>query len=130
LPEAVDPATTKTGGRPLTSAIVLTVADPAAAIPNKLYFRIGEVSRLAGVKPSVVRYWETEFPGIAPKKTDTGQRMYRRREVERILAIRDLLYEQRYTIEGARRALAGDGDIRPKMSDIRRELEEILDLLD
>jgi len=106
------------------------VADPAAAIPNKLYFRIGEVSRLAGVKPSVVRYWETEFPGIAPKKTDTGQRMYRRREVERILAIRDLLYEQRYTIEGARRALAGDGDIRPKMSDIRRELEEILDLLD
>ena len=76
-------------------------------IPDKLYFRIGEVSRLAGVEPYVLRYWETEFPGIRPKKSDKGQRLYRRKDVETILEIKRLLYEKRYTVEGARKELEG-----------------------
>ena len=78
---------------------------PDGQIPDKLYFRIGEVSRLAGVKPYVLRYWETEFPSIAPKKSGTGHRLYRRKDVELVLEIKRLLYEKRYTIEGARKAL-------------------------
>src|SRR5437764_11646905 len=78
-------------------------------IPNKLYFRIGEVSRLAGIKPYVLRFWETEFPAIEPKKSGTGHRLYRRKDVELVLEIKRLLYEKRYTIEGARKALDGRG---------------------
>jgi DNA-binding transcriptional MerR regulator len=74
-------------------------------IPNKLYFRIGEVSRLAGIKPHVLRFWETEFAGIGPKKSGTGQRLYRRKDVELVLEIKRLLYEKRFTIEGARKFL-------------------------
>ncbi|HUS07712.1 MAG TPA: MerR family transcriptional regulator [Bryobacteraceae bacterium] len=77
----------------------------AQDIPDKLYFRIGEVSRLAGVKPYVLRYWETEFPSISPKKSGTGHRLYRRKDVELLLEIKQLLYEKRFTIEGARKAL-------------------------
>jgi DNA-binding transcriptional MerR regulator len=84
----------------------LSGASGAPAIPNKLYFRIGDVARLAGVKPHVLRYWETEFAAIAPKKSGTGHRLYRRKDVELILEIRRLLYEKRYTIEGARKAIA------------------------
>lgn len=78
----------------------------AQEIPNKLYFRIGDVARLSGIKPHVLRYWETEFPTIAPKKSGTGHRLYRRKDVELILEIKHLLYEKRYTIEGARKAIA------------------------
>lgn len=74
-------------------------------IPNKLYFRIGDVAKLAGIKPHVLRYWETEFPAISPKKSGTGHRLYRRKDVELILEIKHLLYEKRYTIEGARKAI-------------------------
>jgi DNA-binding transcriptional MerR regulator len=74
-------------------------------IPDKLYFRIGEVSRLAGVKQYVLRYWETEFPGIGPRKSGSNHRLYRRKDVELILEIKHLLYEKRYTIEGARKHL-------------------------
>jgi DNA-binding transcriptional MerR regulator len=74
-------------------------------IPDKLYFRIGEVSRLAGIKPYVLRFWETEFPLLGPKKSSTGQRLYRRKDVEVVLEIKRLLYEQRFTIEGARNLL-------------------------
>lgn len=123
-------------------------------IPDKLYFRIGDVSRLAGVKAYVLRYWETEFPAIAPKKSGTGQRLYRRKDVELILEIKHLLYEKRFTIEGARKAIEGRakpvaaaskraskvaaspptqtflfGAPGPDLSVIRRELEEILSLL-
>src|SRR2546426_12807968 len=77
-------------------------------IPDKLYFRIGEVSDLVGVEPYVLRYWETEFPEVGPKKSDTGQRMYRRKEVELLLKIKHLLYEKKYTIEGARQYLSGE----------------------
>jgi DNA-binding transcriptional MerR regulator len=74
-------------------------------IPDKLYFRIGEVSRLTGVKPYVLRFWETEFPGLGPKKSGTGHRLYRRKDVELVLEIKHLLYDKRFTIEGARKWL-------------------------
>ena len=95
-------------GRSIDSSVQSSapVGNPAAGkqeIPDKLYFRIGEVSRLAGVKAYVLRYWETEFPAIAPKKSGTGQRLYRRKDVELILEIKYLLYEKRFTIEGARK---------------------------
>jgi DNA-binding transcriptional MerR regulator len=73
-------------------------------IPNKLYFRIGDVSKLA-VKPYVLRYWESEFAQLPPKKSGTNQRLYPRKEVELILEIKRLLYDKRFTIEGARKAL-------------------------
>ena len=71
-------------------------------IPDKLYFRIGEVAHLVGVEPYVLRFWETEFPQLAPKKSGTGHRLYRRKEVEMVLEVKRLLYEKRFTIEGAR----------------------------
>jgi DNA-binding transcriptional MerR regulator len=83
----------------------LSAVGPAAEIPDKLYFRIGDVARLAGIKPYVLRFWETEFPGLGPKKSGTGHRLYRRQDVEMVLEIKRLLYEQRFTIEGARKFL-------------------------
>ena len=77
-------------------------------IPDKLYFRIGEVAALLGVEPYVLRYWETEFPSLAPKKSGTGHRLYRRKDVELLLKIKHLLYEKRYTIEGARQSLLNE----------------------
>ncbi|MCC6539603.1 MAG: MerR family transcriptional regulator [Bryobacterales bacterium] len=76
--------------------------DQQTSIPDKLYFRIGEVAQLAGVEPYVLRFWEGEFPQLAPKKSGTGHRLYRRKDVELILEVKRLLYEKRYTIEGAR----------------------------
>lgn len=75
------------------------------SIPNKLYFRIGEVSDIVGVKPYVLRYWETEFPDIRPTKSKSGQRLYKRRDVELLLQVRELLYDERYTIDGAKQRL-------------------------
>jgi DNA-binding transcriptional MerR regulator len=82
------------------------VPGASAAIPDKLYFRIGEVAALAGVPAYVLRYWQTEFPQLQPKKSGSGQRLYRQREVELVLRIRDLLYRERFTIEGAKQELA------------------------
>lgn len=76
-----------------------------AAISDKLYFKIGEVARLAGVEPHVLRYWETEFREIAPIKSRSQQRLYRRRDVEKILLVKNLLYQEGYTLSGARRRL-------------------------
>src|SRR5690242_6633851 len=76
-------------------------------IPDRLYFRIGEVARLAGIKPYVLRFWETEFPGLGPKKSGTGHRLYRRKDVQLVFDIKRLLYEKRFTIEGARKFLEG-----------------------
>src|SRR5438477_12037018 len=87
-------------------------------IPDKLYFRIGEVARLAGIKPYVLRFWETEFPSLGPQKTGTGHRLYRRKDVELVLEIKRLLYEKRFTIEGARKFLETRGKVetpRPAM---------------
>jgi DNA-binding transcriptional MerR regulator len=74
--------------------------------PNKLFYRIGDVSEISGIKPHVLRYWEAEFSGLHPRKNRAGQRIYERRDVELILEIKRLLYEQRYTISGAKKLLA------------------------
>lgn len=75
------------------------------SIPDKSYFRIGEVSRLLGVQPYVVRYWESEFKTVRPIRTRSDQRLYRHRDVEELLLIRKLLYEENFTINGARKQL-------------------------
>lgn len=71
-------------------------------IPDKLYFKIGEVARIVGVKEYVLRYWETEFPEVAPPKSRGQHRLYRKKNIERLLEIKTLLYEKKFTIEGAR----------------------------
>jgi len=81
------------------------IVGPLPEIPDKLYFRIGDVARLASIKPYVLRFWETEFPGLGPKKSGTGHRLYRRKDVEMVLEIKRLLYQERFTIEGARKFL-------------------------
>ncbi len=117
-------------------------------IPDKLYFRIGEVSVLVGVEPHVLRYWETEFPAVGPKKSGAGHRMYRRKEVELLLKIKYLLYEKKFTIEGARLHLLQESKLgkrkrtvrveqadlfgsgnSDKLPEIRKELEAILNIL-
>ncbi len=75
-------------------------------IPDKLYFRIGEVSRLTHTPQYVLRFWETQFPQLKVRKSSTGHRMFRRREVQMVLEIKDLLYKQGFTIDGARKKLA------------------------
>ena len=113
-------------------------------IPDKLYFKIGEVSELLGVEPYVLRFWESEFQVLQPKKSGTGHRLYRRKDVELLLRIKHLLYEKRYTIEGARQSLVAK--VRPVKTrrpvtvqqelfatdpwpEIRRQLNDILNLL-
>jgi DNA-binding transcriptional MerR regulator len=81
---------------------------PAVAIPEKLFFKIGEVCELAGVQAHVLRYWESEFAMLAPQKNRAGQRVYRKRDVEIALRIKELLYEDQYTIAGAKKRLAND----------------------
>ncbi len=105
------------------------MTDPAVPsetpeIPHKLYFRIGEVAGLFAVEPYVLRYWETEFPSLAPKKSGTGHRLYRRKDVELLLKIKHLLYEKRYTIEGARQSLQHDSkEVKAKPRErLQREL--------
>ncbi len=126
------------------------VESPAIHLPDKLYFRISEVSKYTGVKSYVLRYWESEFPSLAPKKSGTGQRLYRRKDIELVLEIKRLLYERRFTLEGARRFLHQEYGRRraPKESkpaepmvrqgalfegellqEIRRELTALVDLL-
>ncbi len=82
---------------------------PAPEIPDKLFFKIGEVCDLVGVQAHVLRYWETEFPMLQPQKNRSGQRTYRRRDVEMALRIKQLLYEEGFTIAGAKRKLSGEG---------------------
>lgn len=74
-------------------------------IPDKLYFKIGEVSELTGVKPHVLRYWESEFSGFKPQKSRTKQRLYRHKDVELVFRLKDLLHNQGFTIAGARKVL-------------------------
>lgn len=117
------------------------------SIPDKLYFRIGEVARLSGLPAYVLRFWETEFPQLKPHKGGTGQRLYRKRDVELVLEIKRLLYEQKFTIPGARRILAEkrragemqsglpwdglqQGPVRARIQQVRGELREILGILD
>ncbi|HEX4136757.1 MAG TPA: MerR family transcriptional regulator [Bryobacteraceae bacterium] len=123
------------------------MTEETPSIPDKLYFKIGEVSHLVGVEPYVLRYWESEFPGLSPRKSNTGQRMFRRKDVELLLQIKQLLYEKKFTIEGARKALksgksqaVAEAPPRPVRQEelfraanplpgIRQELADILKLL-
>ena len=114
-----------------------------AGIPDKRYYRIGEVAKLTDVKPYVLRYWESEFRWMAPQKSRSKQRLYRRRDIEMILLIKKLLYGQRYTIAGARKKLREMGvgraldtgdltfetDHRARYRKIREELESIRAML-
>ena len=101
---------------------------------DKRYFRIGEVSRIIGVEPYVLRYWESEFPQIRPSRADSNQRTYQKSDLEIILKIKRLLYEERLTIEGARRRLkqkiseSAPVDIE-FLKEIRTELQDILKVL-
>jgi DNA-binding transcriptional MerR regulator len=81
------------------------IDEEATEAPDKRYYRIGEVSRITGVKAYVLRYWESEFRWMAPQKSRSKQRLYRRRDIDMILLIKKLLYEQRFTIAGARKKL-------------------------
>jgi DNA-binding transcriptional MerR regulator len=78
-------------------------------LPDKIYFKIGEVSKILSLETHVLRYWETEFPSIKPIKSKSGQRLYRRSDIEVLHLIKDLLYKQKFTIEGARRHLRSLG---------------------
>jgi DNA-binding transcriptional MerR regulator len=111
-------------------------------IPEKLYFRIGEVSKLCRLPAYVLRFWQTEFPQLKPVKSSTGQRMYRRKDVESVLRIKQLLYEQGFTIAGARQYLRDeikDGKKQsplpfpashpPDLKYIRQGLNDILTML-
>jgi len=111
-------------------------------IPDKLYFRIGEVASLCRLPAYVLRFWESEFPQLKPIKSSTGQRMYRKRDVESVLRIKQLLYEQGFTISGARQQLRAETksdktqtaipfptQAAPEIQHIRQGLREILDLL-
>ncbi|MGB9122144.1 MAG: MerR family transcriptional regulator [Candidatus Angelobacter sp.] len=111
-------------------------------IPDKLYFRIGEVSRLCGLPSYVLRFWETEFNQLKPSKSGTGQRMYRKIDVENVLRIKKLLYDQGFTIAGARQQLRAETKRkqsplpfavptpnRGELKQVRQGLREILGIL-
>lgn len=114
-------------------------AQRAVAIPDKLYFRIGEVGRLTRLEPYVLRFWEQEFPMLKPVKSSTGHRMYRRKDVELVLEIKKLLYKEGFTIDGARKKLRMENRQQglpfpraeqEKLQKIREELTDLLRLLD
>jgi len=118
------------------------------SIPNKLFFKIGEVCEITDTQPYVLRYWESEFPALAPAKNSSGQRIYRRRDIETVLRIKQLLYEEGFTIAGAKKRLEsemagrvespqplkepnGDKDRnRAALKQVRDQLREILTLLE
>ena len=116
---------------------------PEVHIPNKRYFTIGEVSNICGLKTHVLRYWETEFSQLSPPKNRAGNRTYRKKDIEIILKIKDLLYDKKYTIDGARNCLKGkdssinaDGTSKSSLdknkiilSKIKDELRSILSII-
>ena len=119
-------------------------------IPSKLFFKIGEVCELTETQPYVLRYWESEFPALAPAKNNSGQRIYRRRDIETILRIKTLLYEEGFTIAGAKKKLelemkeqakgtsvtpasqtpGGDDGFKDEVKEIKAELHGLLEMLD
>jgi len=106
------------------------------AIPDKLFFKIREVAKITQVKAHILRYWENEFPQLKPRKSKSGQRIYSRKDIEKLLEIKKLLYVDRFSIEGARRHMAKrfsgrneDEKIRKTVADIRNSLQEILDVV-
>lgn len=122
----------------------MTVGAPASQLPDKLYFKIGEVASIVGVKPYVLRYWESEFSVVRPSKSRSKHRLYRRKDVETLLQIKRLLHDQRFTIEGARKRLReGPRDdaareptgescetrLRVALQSLKREVEALINLL-
>jgi DNA-binding transcriptional MerR regulator len=93
----------------------------AVMIPEKIYFKIGEVCEIVGVQAHVLRYWETEFPMLSPQKNRSGQRSYRRRDVEISLRIKQLLYDEMFTIAGARKKLQSEMREAPKLKIVHPE---------
>ena len=101
---------------------------------DKRYFRIGEASSIIGVEPYVLRYWESEFPQLKPQRADSKQRTYQKKDLETLLEIKRLLYQEKMTIEGAKRRLRQKKDDKTSLSrqsleSIREELREILEIL-
>jgi len=95
------------------------------SFPDKLFYKIGEVSRIVDVEPYVLRYWETEFPFLKPRKNKSGQRVYVKKDVELLLTIKNLLYQERYTIEGVRKQLgftSSGNESRPAKDQERKEV--------
>ena len=124
------------------AARLIPVSPTDVVIPDKLYFRIREVSELTKTKAYVLRYWETEFPALRPVKSKSGHRMYRRKDVEFVFEIRRLLYEKGFTIEGARKHLASSSKTpaeqahlfhssldKAELKAIRHELQSVLTML-
>ncbi len=121
----------------------MTARDGGLQIPNKLYFRIGEVSEITGVQPYTLRHWEMEFPTLSPKKNESGQRLYRKEDIEMVHTIQRLLHSEGYTTAGARRLLSAKSGKRgrpvaPKpppepasvSPEVLKEVREALDLMD
>jgi len=110
----------------------LITRDASPDVPDRLYFRIGEVSTITGVPPYVLRYWESEFPALQPRKSGGGQRLYRKRDVVMLLEIKKLLYQERYTVAGARRRLteredrARRAEMRAALQRVRTGLEDVI----
>ena len=102
-------------------------------IPDQLVLRIGEDCKIVEIEAFVLRFWETEFPNLAPQKSKSGHRVYKRKDIEMVLRIKELLYERGYTIAGARKQLARSrmpkADREKVLNQIRRELQDILTLL-
>ncbi len=118
------------GSEPRERPVV--VAAEATEVPDRLYFRIGEVSAITGVPPYVLRYWESEFPSLAPRKSGGGQRLYRKRDVVMLLEIKKLLYQERYTVAGARKRLMEREDrsrrveLKAAIQRVRAGLQDLL----
>src|SRR2546429_8117439 len=101
---------------------------PEIVVPEKLYFRIGEVSELCRLPAYVLRFWETEFPQLKPIKSSTGQRMYRRKDVEAVLRIKKLLYEEGFTIAGARQQLRAESKTEKNQAPLPFPVQSSADL--
>jgi len=128
-----------TGGEGIRAASdVPEIREVLQALSEKTYYRIGEVAKITRIKPYVLRFWETEFNVIAPSKSRSKQRMYRKKDIETILLIKHLLYKEGFTIKGARRRLvelgrierdAGPPQLGSELGEIRLELEQLRELL-
>jgi DNA-binding transcriptional MerR regulator len=106
---------------------------PRQEIPDKLFFKISEVCEIVGVEPYVLRFWETEFPNYAPQKSKAGHRVYKRKDIENVLKIKELLYDRGFTIAGARRQLSKTRLTKVErdqtLNRVRKGLQDILTLL-